>query len=168
MNHPSRRALVSTLASFALVGCAGVEVSNVASDLADADARGFRYYDTSPFILVYADGQGGLTSQVLYLPDTTKKRSIRPYAYGASNQATLTFDNGRLSSAKAVIDETSLPNAVLSGLEKVALANIKAFNAGRETIPPPKLFRIVFRNEKWELEGGTTLDADGNASAIRF
>ena len=162
------RALAAALPALALMGCAGIEVVNVGNPTADENARGFRYYDTSPFILVYADGQGALTSQLLYLPDSTKKRSIRPYAYGASNQTTLTFDKGRLTGAKSVVDETAIPNAVIAGLEKIALASIKASNAGRGTIPPPMLYRIVYRGGMWDLEGGQTVDANGQPSAIKF
>jgi hypothetical protein len=111
-------------------------------------------------LLVYADGKGGLESKLLYLPDTTKKRSIKPYNFGATNDVTLKFDNGRLAQAKAVVDETVVPTAVLQGLEKVATASIKAGNGNLEGIPSPYLFRIVGDSHGgWSLKGGQAIKA---------
>ena len=42
-------------------------------------------------MLVYPDGKGGLVSDLRYLPDTTRLRVIKPYAYLASNEITFTF-----------------------------------------------------------------------------
>lgn len=151
-----------------LSGCAGLsahslsEATNIADD-------GIRYFDTSPFLLVYTDGKGGIHSKVLYLPDSTKLRSIKPYSYGAKNDTTLKFDRGRLVQAKAVVDETIIPSAVISGLEKVASARIKAANGGAEGIPAPQLFRIHGdANGNWSLEGDIARDHQGAPITIRF
>jgi hypothetical protein len=72
-------------------------------------------------LLVYTDGKGGLVSKVLYLPDSTKLRTIKPYSYGAVNNTTLKFDKGRLLQAKAVVDETAIPSATISALKKSPL-----------------------------------------------
>lgn len=163
--------LVVLLALGALSGCAGLEMHNLAKPEDEAAARGFRYYESSPFLLVYTDGKGGLATELMYLPDTTKKRSIRPYAYGASNDALLTFSNGVMKSAKAVVDETAVPVAVIQGLEKVAISLAKAANAQSGGIPPPRLYRVR-RDDKsglWKLEGGETVGPDGKlAPLIRY
>jgi hypothetical protein len=161
------RTLPLCLGLLALTGCAGVEVLAIPDAAADARATGFRYYDTSPFLLVYTDTKGGLKSELFYLPDTTKKRSIRPYNYAASNDSTLRFDNGRLVEAKAVVNEAAIPAAVLSALEKAALAGGMAAGAGNQ-IPAPYLFRIVKRNGNWALAGGQALDLDGRPALIRY
>ncbi|MGF6127846.1 hypothetical protein QF019_003057 [Pseudomonas frederiksbergensis] len=154
--------------AFGLSGCAGT-TSNSLTETENQTDTGIRYFDTSPFLLIYADGKGGLESKVLYLPDSTKLRSIKPYAYGAKNDSTLKFDNGRLTSAKSTVDETAIPSAVISGLEKVATALIKAGNGGVDGIPAPYLFRILGdANGNWTLAGGQAMDASGNKFTIQF
>lgn len=149
-------------------GCAGIEAHTDPRPNGQA-VDGIRYYDTSPFLLIYTDGKLGLKTELHYLPDYSKKRSIRPYAYGASNKSELKFENGRLTDAKAETDATAIPKAVISALEKVAVALVAA-NAATDTIPAPYLFRIV-KDEKgsWSLSGGPAKKLDGSAdSTIRY
>ena len=164
------RPLVTSILVLALgvTGCAGLEMRNIVSDTDDNIALGFRYYDTSPFLLIYTDGKGGLKSEILYLPDSTKKHSIRPYSYGATNDATFTFKEGRLTGAKATVDETVLPVAAVSALEKVATSLVKAANAGNEGIPGPYLFRIRKEGAEWKLTGGQAINQNGGLSVIRY
>ena len=151
-----------------LVGCAGIYSKQV-TPTSDKEDTGFRYYETSPFLLVHADGKGGLESKLLYLPDTTKMRSIKPYNFGAKNDVTLKFDRGRLVQAKAVVDETIIPNAVVSALEKVAIANIKAGNGDAPGIPAPILYRIIADDKGvWKLEGEPATDINGAPVIIKF
>lgn len=163
------RAIVTfALAAAMLTGCAGLEMKDISSDVDDSAALGFRYYDTSPFLLVYTDSKGGLKSEVLYLPDTQKKRSIRPYSYGAKNDATFKFENGRLVGAKATVDETVIPVAAISALEKVATSLVKAANAGKDGIPPPYLFRIRYDGTNWQLAGGQAIADNNKPKDIRY
>jgi hypothetical protein len=166
------RTLILGIAFALAAGCAGLKMENVDTDEADAKARGFRYYETSPFLLVHTDSKGGLKSEVLYLPDKTKKRSIEPYAYGASNKATLKFKEGHLIQAKAVVDETVVPVAIISALEKVASKAIFGLDQGgqprKNTLPAPYLFRLVKSGGQWKLEGGQAIAADGTSSRIEF
>lgn len=146
-----KMAVALTVACICLTGCAGLDMRAPATQ---ADAKGFRYFETSPFLLVYTDGKGGIVSKFLYLPDTTKLRSIYPYAYGAKNDVTLKFDKGRLVQAAATVDETIIPASVIAGLEKIAVSKAAA-NAGEAGIPAPYLFRIVSDGSgNWQLRGG--------------
>src|SRR6476661_31910 len=120
MAHTPLVRLAGCLAALLISGCAGFKNMNIVTDADEKEARGFRYYETTPFLLLYTDGKGGLVSEVHYLPDYTKKRSIEPYAYAASNKATLKFENGRLAEAKAIVDESIVPVAVIGALEKIA------------------------------------------------
>jgi hypothetical protein len=153
------------------IGCAGLDTEPVTTVEKDAEVRGFRYYRTAPFLLVYTDNTGGLISKVYYLPDMTKKMSLKPYNYLSKNDATLTFDKGRLTQAKAVVDETVVPSAVISGLETVATSIIKAANAPakaeKQEVPSPYLFRILKKDGKWMLSGGQALDKNGNVINVR-
>jgi hypothetical protein len=148
----AHRACFALLAAL-LSGCAGFTTANVDTEEADAKARGFRYYESAPFLVVFYDGEEFLTTEVLFLPDTTRKRSIQPYSYAASNKATFTFAEGRLTGAKAVVDETVLPSAIISALEKAALADLRS--KAKEAKPEPSLhlFRIVKRCGDWHLAG---------------
>lgn len=159
-------ALVVLTVATTLTACAGLDARTAAAD--EASESGIRYYDSSPFLLIYTDGKGGLKSDVLYLPDTTKLRVIKPYAYLAKNDTTLKFEKGRLTQAKSVVDETAVPTEVLKGFEKVALASIKAANAGMTEIPGPYLFRIVKVGDNWNLAGGQAVSAAGGPARIKF
>ena len=156
------------LAALLLPACAGIDVVSIPDASADAAATGFRYYDTSPFLLIYTDARGGIKSELLYLPDTSKKRSIKPYKYAASNDTVLKFDNGRLLQAKATINEAALPMAVVAGLEKAAAAALASAGNTQAGIPAPYLFRIVKRGADWALAGGQALDLDGKPALIRY
>ena len=135
-------------------GCAGLD----AHAPGDGDTvKGFRYFDTAPFLLVYTDGKGGVISKLMYLPDTTRLRTIHPYAYGAKNEVTLKFDKGRLTQAASTVDETVIPMSVISGLEKIAVARLNA-SAPRRGIPAPYLFRISTDElGNWQLKGGQAM-----------
>lgn len=156
-----------------LVGCAGIDVGpvDITNNESRAKSKGIRYYESSPFLLIHTDNAGGLTSKIIYLPDTTKLMSIRPYSYFASNNTTLKFEQGLLTQAKAVVDETIIPTAVISSLETVAKGIIEAANAPTDanqyTVPAPYLFRINLDNGKWELNGGQGVDQSGMVAKIR-
>lgn len=158
--------IVGTLAIGVLVGCAGIRVEP------DSDAAaGVRYYQSSPYLLVTTDNDGGLKSELLYLPNLRKKMSARPYSFLAKNDSTLEFENGVLRTGETEGDATVVPKAVLSALEKVATAAIAAMNAptegGPKRVPGPVLFRIDVNcgggqaclvGPQGKVAGGTTLD----------
>jgi hypothetical protein len=163
---------IAAASTILLAGCAGLTATALPSkdnELTDDNANGFRYYETSPFLLVYTDGKGGLVSKILYLPDSTKLRTIKPYNFAASNSTTLKFDNGRLVQSKAVVDETVVPTAIISGLEKVASSAIKAANGNNDGIPAPYLFRIYGdANGNWWLNGKDAENDKGQKATIQF
>ncbi len=151
----SSKTLIICTLTIVLAGCAGVSVVTVKESdaqnqcikaslrsICDEKATGFRYYEPAPFLFVHSDGAGGIAAEVVWLPDTTKKMSISPYAYLASNKTTLTFANGMLTEASTAVDETIIPNAVLSA---IVTAGVKAI-AGSEgsQVPVPYLFKISF------------------------
>jgi hypothetical protein len=151
-----------------LGGCAGLDVAPVghANGLTDANARGYRYYEQAPFLFVRSDGKGGLTSEIIYLPDTNRLVSAQPYAYFATIDATLTFNNGTLTEAKVVGDQTAVPAAFVDALGKVAVAAIGANAPGATTAPRPYLFKITFNDTTFTLTQANVKDANGNAVEI--
>jgi hypothetical protein len=161
----SELAWVVSLATLLVSGCAGISVAPVAND---AKARGYRFYQPAPFLFVRSDGKGGLTSEVVYLPDSTQIMSARPYAVLASNNATLSFSNGVLTEASAVVDETVLPTAIIDAVSKAAVAAIAADlpKNSQTTAPVPYLFRI-FIDDKGvvHLNGGPAVGSDGSTQA---
>jgi len=151
-----------------LSGCAGLDVHRVTED---KDARGYRYYDTAMFLMVTPDGKGGVTSQILALPDTTHVNSARPYAFLASNNTTLSFSNGTLTEASLVGDETAVPNAFLDALTKGAVAGIAAADLpggsqARTAIPAPYLFKITVNGTTVNLKGGQATGVGGKPISI--
>jgi hypothetical protein len=171
--------LLACLAASGITGCAGTTVARISDKqfetggkYSDDDAKGIRYYESAPFLLVYSDGKGGLTSQLLFLPDQTQKRTIDPYAVLASNNSTLTFTNGVLTQGKTVADATVVPKAIIGSLEKIASAAIaSALSDGDEgdhgtQLPPPQLYRIVLSGNSAKLVGGPGVDADGKVRMI--
>lgn len=116
------------LVSFALLvfaSCASTTVKPISSQTVDDDCCeivGFRYYESSPYILVTADGKTGLKSELIYLPDPTKKRSVELSEFLASNNATLTFTDGVLTSAKNKGDAAVVPKAIVDAAKAVAVA----------------------------------------------
>lgn len=148
-------AAILVLAGMSLGGCAG---TTVGPD--DDSVDGIRYYETAPFMLVYPDGKGGLVSELQYLPDTTRLRVIKPYAYLASNDLTLAFKNGVLTQAVSVVDETAVPKKVVGALKTAAAAAVGMLNiagGGRSitgSVPPPVLLRVVHDPDgEWRLVG---------------
>jgi hypothetical protein len=121
----------------------------------DAKAQGFRYFEEAPFVFVHSDGKGGISAEIVWLPDTTKKMSIKPYAFLATNKVSLSFTNGMLTESSSTVDETVIPDAVLSAI-------VTAFVKGAETasgeaqLPLPYLFKITFDGASGEatLLGG--------------
>lgn len=158
-------ALVMGLMSLIVSGCAGLSVGPVKDDV--DTKRGYRFYQPAPFLFVRSDGKGGLTSEIVYLPDSTQMMSARPYAVLASNNATLSFSNGMLTQATAVVDETVVPSAIIDALSKAAAAAIAAdLPKNTQTkAPVPYLFRIVIDGNKIHLNGGPAYGSDGATKA---
>ena len=160
----TKTGFIGIVASLCLVNCAGTTVRPITAD-ADSSADGIRYYEAAPFLLVYTDGKGGLVSELKFLPDTTSKRSVDPFAVLAQNSSTLTFTNGVLSQSKTVVDETTVPKAIVTALEKAAAAAMGAANAPGQpliqtTLPLPRLYRIVITKIGVSLVGGKVFSAD--------
>jgi hypothetical protein len=57
------RAVVAAVA-FLVSGCAGYSAIPVNNNEQDAKSDGVRYYEVAPFLLVYSDGKGNLTSKI--------------------------------------------------------------------------------------------------------
>jgi hypothetical protein len=79
---------------------------------------------------VKTDNDGGLISELLYLPDLTKKRQARPYNFLAKHDTSFTFEKGVLTSSSSDADATAVPKAVVGALEKIAMEGVKAFTKG--------------------------------------
>jgi hypothetical protein len=142
-----------------LASCAGTTVTTV-NDQQDETARGIRYYPPAPYLLVYTDNEGGLTSRIIYLPDTSQKMSAHPYAILASNTTAFGFDEtmGYLKGFSVDANAEEVPKAFVAALEQVASAAIKAAPAANVVevngVPAPHLFKIVVRGGEIQLLGG--------------
>ncbi|OAI20837.1 hypothetical protein A1359_20330 [Methylomonas lenta] len=149
--------------SLVLTGCAGVttkaittgnDVCGIWSD----QPCGIRHYGYKvPFILLTPRTDGGVDSALIYLPDTTKLYSTRPYAFIAANNTKLYFSKGVMEYSKSVIDETKLPTVAMQILAALAEKATKAFmplsteiNAPVQTqfdLTTPALFRVFVNDQ---------------------
>ena len=153
-------------------GCARIDVKTLSPEDDNCD-EGIRYYERAPFLLVYSDGKGGVKTEIHYLPDRTRLRSIHPFKFLALSKNTLTFKNGMLTTATNVADASALPVAVIKAVETVAAAAVKA--AGKAltskdsyVLPPPALYRIHIDKEKVTFIGESGKDANGIDMMIHF
>jgi hypothetical protein len=142
-----------------LCACAGMETRTIKPDVAstrtcdassnrelcdnDTNAKGFRYFEEAPFVFVHSDGKGGISAEIVWLPDTTKKMSIKPYAFLATNKVSLSFTNGMLTEASSTVDETVIPEAVLSAIVAAVVKGAET-TSGQAQLPLPYLFKITF------------------------
>lgn len=153
---------------FVLSGCAGYTVKDHQEAL-----QGIRYYEPAPFLLVYSDGKGNLTSQIIMMPDLTQKRVIDLYAYAAKNESTLNFENGVLTKSEMGIDSTAVPSALIDTIQTLGVAAIgAAFNAPQSgttrSIPAPYLFKIVVGVSGTTLVGGQGVGPDGGPMVLNI
>jgi hypothetical protein len=160
------------LFAWALAGCAGVSHRSIASKDADLHARGFRYYDAAPYLLVQTNGTGGLTTELKWLPDRSKLRQATPYQFLAKNDSTFTFTGGVLTGSDSVGDGTAIPKAFIEAAEKTISAGLKAGLFDDPSAPKTRsipryaprvyLFKIVKIDGEWTLLG-----AEGTAPSYR-
>ncbi len=154
-----------------LSACAGTSVIQVSKE-SDDEATGIRYFEPAPFLLVYSDARGNLTSNVIIMPDLTRMRSVDPYSYLSSNNTTLNFTNGILTQGKTVVDETIVPKGAFEAVKAIAGTIVGAAfdtsGGATPTLPAPKLFRIyVDETGEAQLIEAPTVGPDGQEIRIK-
>jgi uncharacterized protein YceK len=128
--------LVAALTS----GCTANVIHTSATDC----GTGIRYYQASPYLLIYTNSKGGLKWQILYLPDQTKKMMAEPKVIGGRSELTMYFQNGVLTSSTEIGDTTALPKAIIATIQSaVPLLAKAAFSAPQPKVPAPYLYKIV-------------------------
>jgi len=123
---------------------------------------GIRYYQSSPYLLVYSDSKGGLQWQILFLPDQTKKMMVAPKVIGGRSEMTLYFHNGILAGSTEVGDTTELPKALIAAVQSVApliaAASLRMERTTEKPTPPnfpaPSLYKIVINGNNVNFIGG--------------
>ncbi len=154
------RSLIFVMVSLC-VGCSGMTVVPIRTSEDDENARGFRYYESSPYILVYSDGTS-LKSDLIYLPDRTRKMSVTLFDFLSSNTTKLTFSKGVLTSADTEGDSAVVPKAVIEAAKQAAIAALKAVAmlgvdkniTPTFATPPPYLFKLVVEGNATKLIAG--------------
>jgi len=137
-------------------GCAGVTYTAINTPEQDQKAKGFRYYDTSPYLLITRQDANTFTSQLLYLPDQTKKFQAHPYCFLAINNNTFTYGNGEqagvLTDTSVESDSTAVPAAIIAAAQKVAAARMMLDLPPKVLEHDVLLGKIVKRNHEWGIE----------------
>lgn len=152
-------------------GCAGYSAVPIHNSDEDKKADGVRYYEIAPFLLVYSDGKGNLTSKIEMMPDTSKKMTMDLYSFAANNNSTLTFKNGILTNSKLVLDSTVIPLALIDTIQTLGVAAASAAfmapdSGTTRSIPAPYLFKIVIDKNGTRLVGGQGVGPDGKPLII--
>ena len=141
------------LAMIMLAAGCSASVTHTVVNEAD-NGTGIRYYQSSPYLLVYSDSKGGLVWQILFLPDQTKKMMVEPKVHGGRSEMTLYFKNGILAGSMEVGDTTELPKAVLAAVQSaVPLFARAALEAARPSVPAPYLYKIVVNDREVKFIG---------------
>ena len=154
-----KKATVLIIMLGVLMGCsAQVKHVPINSDKEDADDRGIRYYRSSPYLIVYSNGKGGIVTEIKYLPDPTKKMSAQPNSSFATGlKTTMNFDHGVLTSVKDELGGDIISPAILKAVETMGPALLKALNLAQDnvyTVPAPYIYKIVVTGEEVKFVGG--------------
>ncbi|MCE9637143.1 MAG: hypothetical protein K8T90_15670 [Planctomycetes bacterium] len=159
----SRRCALAML-SFLAAGCAGVATRPIDTrdPAADEAARGIRYYEVSPYLIVVPDGKGGHKSEVKFLPDQTRLMSAEPTSIFAKLDMTLTFQNGVLTTSATDADSTAIPKVILDAVATAApliaaalnIAGANAEPSDEYTVPAPHIYKIVITGSDATFYGG--------------
>ena len=146
--------LYFTIFLLGLNACAWVTHRPI-SEAEDVNADGIRYYQASPYLFVHSDGRGGIVSEIIYLPDQTKKMVAKPFNLFAKVESTLEFNNGILKSSKDTLTADAVPKAIIEAVQKVAplLAMARA-EIPEEEVPAPYLYKIVVTADAVQFYGG--------------
>jgi len=133
------------------VGCASTVYKHVnpGSDSGD----GFRFYQSSPYLLVYTNGKGGIVTQILYISDPAKLMSAKPKNFLSKTSMTLEFENGVLNTSKTDVDATIVPSAIIKAAQSVATTFLAAANDPQKgnaerSMPAPQVYKIVVKGFK--------------------
>ena len=149
---------IGAFVSVVLAGCAGLNVSAVGDD---TKANGIRYYEPANFLLVYSDAPGSVKTEIITLPDTTRKMVAKPHTVLSKNKQTLTFSDGVLTASSQEADATAIPSAVIAVLKSTAAQAISKslMNAPEDSaaqrlkLQAPKLYKIIVNGDTIELVG---------------
>jgi hypothetical protein len=157
-----------TLASLLTLsgGCATVTHQSTTSG--NSDDKGIRYLGTSPYLIAYSNGKGGVVTEVHYLPDPNKLMSASPSAKLADVGSTMNFDRGVLTDSTDTGDATAVPGAILKAVEAFGPKLLGILNETQKdqehSIPAPYIFkivvngtRVVFRGSQGDTEINLTL-----------
>jgi hypothetical protein len=149
---------MTVVVAMTVTACATVTHSRITDDKADGTATGIRYYNTSPYLIAYSDGKGGLVTEIKYLPDPAKKMSAAPKATLADVGSTMEFDRGVLSSTKDTADATVIPKAIATAIETIGPKLLGVLNdptpSSELKIPAPHIYKIVVSGNTVEFRGG--------------
>lgn len=153
------RFLSAACVALVLQGCAATRFEPIQDASADQNAKGLRYFDSSPYLLVTKTSDTTFNAQLLYLRDRTKEFQARSVCFLSVNSSNLTFGTatatGVLTNSVTGVDSTAVPAAIVQALGEVVSAAVKPPGATRKTEAETSngivlyLCKIVKRNNEW-------------------
>jgi hypothetical protein len=123
------------------------------NETADRQADGIRYYEASPYLLVYSDGKGGIVWKIYYLPDQTRKMIAEPFNIVAKVTTNMQFSNGVLTESTVELDQTAVPKALISAAEK--MVPLAFADQPPHQVPAPQLYKIILNGDQVYFAGGS-------------
>ncbi|HSI36171.1 MAG TPA: hypothetical protein VK986_21485 [Tepidisphaeraceae bacterium] len=148
--------------AMAVGGCAGSQTAPITCNADEGKVSGIRYYEPAKYVLMYADGKGGVKWDWLNLPDQSQLMAVDPTVFLASGDTTLEFTNGTLLKQDDTADATAVPSAVVTALEAALKAAATGFLNNPNTamaapgpyeIPAPRLYKVICNGGQWSLSG---------------
>ncbi len=134
-------------------GCACVSYTSLTPE-ADSTAKGFRYHDTSPYLLAQRDQNGDWQTQLSYLPDQTKEFQATPHTFLSVNGTSFVFTNSVLTEASSDADASAVPAAVIQTLQQLVSKAYTFTDAEKQVTPPSvQVFKIMKVNGEWGVIG---------------
>jgi hypothetical protein len=126
----------------------------------DVTARGIRYYGTSLYLLLHSDGEGGVVTRLLELPDVTRKTSLEVEGVFGSVDLQLRLRDGALTESDERLRNDVLALTLMEAAGSIAQSAASGMYRGdpasmrEHQLPPPSLYKIVARGSHLELLGG--------------
>jgi hypothetical protein len=150
--------LAALLAAASACASAAVIHTNVSDPAVDAADRGIRYVGTSPYLIAYSDGRGGIVTRVAYLPDPARKMSARPAGRLADVDVAMDFDRGVLTTSAESGDATAVPGAIAHAVKAFVPQLLSALALAERSmeyeVPAPYIYKIVVRGNDVFFLGG--------------
>src|SRR5262245_18767231 len=122
LQRNSTKRIMKSIVTMIVIALMVQSCARVIHESETSKSKGIRYYNPSAYLLVYPNGKGGLTTQLLYIADPFKKMSMKPVAFMAKTKLTDEFEKGVYKKGNDEMDATGFPKAIVDAVKTLAPA----------------------------------------------